>query len=253
MPDRLERAYRRLLLAYPRWYRERRGTEILTTLLDAARPGQRRPHAKDAINLIAGGLRCRLTPPSWRTGLVALSVAALFGLELSGAALAWLWSRPSVMPAPGAAAEIVPLAPQTHGFFTSEFPTVRLPLPASEGWSGPAPAAGYVKRTYRPGAATEATVVALHRDLPAQGWRVGELTTSGAGRLFWAGKGDTVIRVHGFGFAGAQPTLAVQVHRTAPNVLAPTVAALLLGCLIAWTLACAVLHRAATRRPVVSL
>jgi hypothetical protein len=38
---RAERRYRRLLRAYPRSYRDHRGTEILTTLLEMAEDGRR--------------------------------------------------------------------------------------------------------------------------------------------------------------------------------------------------------------------
>lgn len=56
----LERHYRRLLLAYPRSYRERRGDEIIATLLEDARPGQRRPDRHEIADLLSGGLRERL-------------------------------------------------------------------------------------------------------------------------------------------------------------------------------------------------
>jgi len=39
----IEKWYRVLLWAYPRRFRRVRAQEMLTTLLDAARPGQRRP------------------------------------------------------------------------------------------------------------------------------------------------------------------------------------------------------------------
>jgi hypothetical protein len=61
--DRLRRIYRLLVMAYPRWYRRERGQEMITTLLDDAAPGQRRPRYADALNLIGVGLRTRLTPP----------------------------------------------------------------------------------------------------------------------------------------------------------------------------------------------
>ncbi len=86
----MERRYRRLLLAYPRWYRKRRGLEILTTLLDAAAPGQRRPHWHDRRDLIIGGLRCRLRPPGGiAITLAAVAVAFALG-ALGAAASAWL-------------------------------------------------------------------------------------------------------------------------------------------------------------------
>jgi hypothetical protein len=56
----LERQYRRLLLAYPRSYRERRGEEIVATLLDDAEPGRTRPDGRAAFDLVIGGLRERL-------------------------------------------------------------------------------------------------------------------------------------------------------------------------------------------------
>ena len=55
----LERQYRRLLLAYPRSYRERRGEEIVATLLDDAEPGRTRPDGRAVLDLVVGGLRER--------------------------------------------------------------------------------------------------------------------------------------------------------------------------------------------------
>lgn len=56
----LDRAYRRLLLAYPaRWWDER-GEEVLTVLLEGAEArGARRPSAGEAADLIAHGLLAR--------------------------------------------------------------------------------------------------------------------------------------------------------------------------------------------------
>jgi len=56
----LEGTYRRLLLAYPQSYRERRGEEILATLMDDAAPGQTRPDRRATLDLMLGGLRERL-------------------------------------------------------------------------------------------------------------------------------------------------------------------------------------------------
>ncbi len=55
----LERRYRWLLRAYPGWYREDRGEEMLGTLLEAAGPGSSRPSAREVRTLILGGLRVR--------------------------------------------------------------------------------------------------------------------------------------------------------------------------------------------------
>jgi hypothetical protein len=55
----LERRYAALLLAYPAPYRQARGSEILGTLLDTARPGQRWPHPVEAADIVLSGLRQR--------------------------------------------------------------------------------------------------------------------------------------------------------------------------------------------------
>jgi hypothetical protein len=55
----LERRCRWLLLAYPAWYRRRRGEEMLGTLLEASPPGGRWPSFRDARAPIAGGLHAR--------------------------------------------------------------------------------------------------------------------------------------------------------------------------------------------------
>ena len=76
MNERLRRRYRRLLVVYPPAYRDLRGEEILTTLAEVARPGQRFPSFREAAGLVVGGLRARagqaaVDPPPrpWTDGL----------------------------------------------------------------------------------------------------------------------------------------------------------------------------------------
>jgi hypothetical protein len=84
--EQLLRRYRRLMLVYPRWYRAERGLELLTTLLDDAPPGRRRPTLGDAADLVRGGLRARIRPPrGFGAYLAAVLVTA--GTVLLGAAL----------------------------------------------------------------------------------------------------------------------------------------------------------------------
>lgn len=93
---RLERRYRRLLLAYPPAWRAAHGEELLGTVLEAAAPGQRLPAAREATGLLLGGLRTRArqaataSPPRlWRDGLhlgVLLVVLANLGQAV---ALGW--------------------------------------------------------------------------------------------------------------------------------------------------------------------
>ncbi|MFC7481357.1 hypothetical protein ACFQX7_16800 [Luedemannella flava] len=74
----LENHYRRLLRAYPHTYRERRGEEMLSTLLDAAAPGQTRPARGETADLLVGAVRERL-------GLHAVPGFAV-GLRVAGSA-----------------------------------------------------------------------------------------------------------------------------------------------------------------------
>jgi hypothetical protein len=56
----LEGAYRRLLRWYPAPYRRRHEEEILGVLMFAAQPGQRRPGARDSLNLLWSALKIRI-------------------------------------------------------------------------------------------------------------------------------------------------------------------------------------------------
>ncbi|GAA0573675.1 hypothetical protein GCM10010172_67860 [Paractinoplanes ferrugineus] len=88
MTTPIERRYRRLLLAYPRYYREHRGAEILTTVLEMAEDGHRPgPH------LVLAGLRQRFklparSPLAWVAALLAAAVLGGFGAA-AGTWIAW--------------------------------------------------------------------------------------------------------------------------------------------------------------------
>jgi len=82
---RLEHRYRRLLLAYPPGYRAAHGEELLGTVLDVAEPGRSMPAPREALALVAGGLRTRLTyaatGPAWADGLhLGATVLAVLNL-----------------------------------------------------------------------------------------------------------------------------------------------------------------------------
>jgi hypothetical protein len=59
MSGQLRRRYERLLFTYPTDYRAGHGEEILSTLLEAARPTQRWPSWRESTSLLLGGLRLR--------------------------------------------------------------------------------------------------------------------------------------------------------------------------------------------------
>lgn len=73
--------YQRLLRLYPKEYREARGAEMLTTLLDAAESGRSRPARREVAALIVGALRARSGTGAAGTAgqiwLSALRIAAL--------------------------------------------------------------------------------------------------------------------------------------------------------------------------------
>jgi hypothetical protein len=56
----LETGYRRLLRWYPSSYRRRHEDEILGVLMAAAQPGQRRPGARESLDLLWSALRIRI-------------------------------------------------------------------------------------------------------------------------------------------------------------------------------------------------
>lgn len=56
----LERGYRRLLRWYPPSYRARHEEEILAVLMASAQPGQRRPSARESLDLLWSALKIRI-------------------------------------------------------------------------------------------------------------------------------------------------------------------------------------------------
>lgn len=124
-PERLRRAYRRLMWVYPHWYRQDRGLEMLTTLLDDASPGQHRPTAGNATDLIRAGLLARVRPPRAPGSYVCAALITV-AAALLGAALA---VRLSPYPGPpdeaqAVAAAVVAVPRQPHNV---PGPVVRCP------------------------------------------------------------------------------------------------------------------------------
>ena len=89
--DPLARRYRRLLFAYPDSYRRQRGDELLGTLLDTARPGQRRPTAPTRPTCVLGGLRQRLGGTVAADLEAGIALAAPFALALAAGLCGFLW------------------------------------------------------------------------------------------------------------------------------------------------------------------
>lgn len=100
MSGRLELRYRRLLWAYPRAYRNHRGAEIVTTLLEMAESGRARPTRRQAWHLIVCGLQERFRLPArrplaWLGALLAAVILGAFG----AAGATWLgWQTAASVP-----------------------------------------------------------------------------------------------------------------------------------------------------------
>jgi hypothetical protein len=270
--DRLTRAYRRLLWAYPRYYRRVRGTEMLTTLLDAAAPGQRRPSRRDVVDLLGGGLRCRLrVPPGPSYRLVALGVA----LVVAGAG-AWLgtlagWHMSPSLPTE---AEVIAAATVAVPDAAQRLPARRKhcdrscwpnpsddlivyddpfqsddTMPSLSDPDRPRDTAPSTNRVYLPLTMPHEEMrdiaVRAHDRLAAAGWRVSPVRTHYDMRLFWATKGELTLRFEGRGNTMPDyPAVAIIVHHDAPPAALPAaVAGFVVGLVIGWWLAAFAVRR----------
>ncbi|MFG3702312.1 hypothetical protein ACGF5C_31155 [Micromonospora sp. NPDC047620] len=275
MPD-LERSYRRLLWAYPGFYRRERGLEILTTLLDAAEPGQVRPSRGEAAHLLVNGLRYRFVPPTW-TGRIAAGLVAIWAaVVLSGAGALAVWGfaspeepdlaafsdelvgRPasSVDELPGDNLLDMAYAYRTYGEF-QDF--------AEEGWDGGRPAPMGQSRVYEQVADTPTVLADAHQHVTSAGWRTGALSQGGANSragvnsahgVFWAYRDGVLLRVSGY---DNQTGVTVGAYPIEPSgVLAGAVAGFVIGLFVVWQGMTWMAHRVArtplpTRRLILLL
>lgn len=107
MRPALERLYRGLLRAYPAEYRAWREDEMVGTLLEVTRPGQRLPDVREAAGLIAGGLRTRARlrresegPAAW-FDVLRIGAALLLSVRLLQSVDGFIdstWLRPRLLP-----------------------------------------------------------------------------------------------------------------------------------------------------------
>lgn len=93
MSGRLEARYQRLLWAYPRAYRNHRGTEMITTFLEMAETGHGGASRGQALHLVLCGLRQRFRLPAgrplaWVAALLTAVVLGAFGAA-GGTWLGW--------------------------------------------------------------------------------------------------------------------------------------------------------------------
>jgi hypothetical protein len=264
--DVLQRRYSRLLMAYPRWHRRERGLEMLTTMLDAAEPGRRRPAVADAMDIIRGGLRCRFRPPRGFRPRAATVIVVLFA-ALAGSTIAARWAASILAPTPtesqaataagvalGKAPRNVPGPVETCPYYCfhewvdggDQIVTFDVPFDENSG-------VDYVTVVSWEPYGEEAPVTdGARARLAAAGWVLGDLTVQGNGtRYFTATQGGLSLYM----IAAREvsiPTVIMQVEHRIP-VAVPLAAGigLPIGALIGWLLAVWILQRRRRQQPVV--
>ncbi|MEU4421743.1 hypothetical protein AB0F81_14050 [Actinoplanes sp. NPDC024001] len=263
----LERSYRRLLLAYPAFYRRERGLEMLTTLLDAAEPGQVRPSYGEAAHLLVMGLRFRFVPPTWIGKVAAGLVTIWAAVVLSGAGALAVWAvddpqtpelatlsdslagRQPTFAYDDEAASLLDMgyAHQTAGNFQSY---------AEEGWEGVLPAPMGRHRIYERVPAAPAVLAEARERLTGAGWQTGPLSRGGINSqagpdgpngVLWAHRDGMLLRVSAY---DDQTGLTVSAYPVEPaGVLAAALAAFAVGGIAVWQAMTWLAHRAARTPP----
>ncbi|MFJ8578888.1 hypothetical protein [Micromonospora sp. NPDC093277] len=277
----LARHYRWLLLAYPRAYRRERGEEILSLLLDTAPAGRTRPTAREAFDLIRGGLRCRLgRPASTSIGAWAALTALICGLFTASLAarIAWETSRPQPDRAEIAAvfAEAFPghqldddimTAPALFVFYNNPL-TWRSLEPVLFGDGGEYQEGMAVASAAGPAPMPEAeTLATAQQRLRAAGWQVYEPTievldicatscdpaSQPVETTLVARRGDTAFRAT-FHDSSYNSYLGLEMQRTTPPAVLPAaVLAGLAGGVLTWLVFAWASRRTEGRRGVAAL
>jgi hypothetical protein len=242
---RTERHYRRLLRAYPRSYRDHRGAEILTTLLEMAEDG-RRP----GFHLVLAGLWQRFKLPARRplAWVAALLAAAVLG-GCGAAAGTWIaWQTASAIPsdrelgALNAALTGLPAdAPRYPETSAQRGPSVLILAGGTAAWSpsrirDTLTGAGWQIASFRESDIRTPAREDLDFSIPTKygAWTATRdgLRMNGVGRV-----------ITGFPYTDAA-TYNIRVWPAEPAVLRPlTIAGIVAGLLAGWLLAAALARR----------
>ncbi|BCJ43429.1 hypothetical protein GCM10010168_42610 [Actinoplanes ianthinogenes] len=259
MPE-LELSYRRLLWAYPRFYRRERGLEILTTLMDAAEPGQTRPSRGEALHLLLIGLRYRFVPPGWISAVVAGFVTLWVALVCSGLGTVAVYAAQRPEP-PRLAALADQLAGQPSATSTdaSGYNPVELAYLAGtsgtlndfsgQGWTGSRPVPDEQSRGYDGVPDVPGVLTAAYQRLQHDGWAMGEVVRdeNSPDGVFWAERDGALITV-----GGTYEHSGITVHWypvEPPGLLAGAIAGFVIGALLAWQALTWLAHRVARTGP----
>lgn len=165
---RLERHYRRLLLAYPGPYRRHHGAEIVTTLLEMAGPGRSRPAPGEAWHLVTSGLRQRFRLPGRPLVLLTAALVTAVTAVLGAAAGSWAGERTFAALPPRAAVQRLLTTVLPDADPSQNLPPFRLGRPgfAYEYQLSGTPAAGH------PGTGPADVAAPVRDRIAAAGWTV---------------------------------------------------------------------------------
>ncbi|GAA1655523.1 hypothetical protein [Actinoplanes couchii] len=242
----LERAYRRLLHAYPRSYRRRHGAEIVTTLLEMTEPGRRRPALSDCWFLVAAGLRQRFRLPSRRPlAWVAAVLALLAGGALGAAGASWAAEQTfTALPAAEQGREVLTRVTGIPARLQMDV-TSGPPLTGRYLWGS----ADVKHAAWDPAGARDR--------LTADGWQVGpsratdqvDVPIPGPETGFEATRDGLLLSVH-----GESDTVFAEIHVADNGLLRPAVVlGLLAGALGGWLIAAAVARRRSRQAAVAAV
>jgi hypothetical protein len=267
--DPLARSYRRLLRSYPGWHRRERGLEMLTTLLDAAEPGQRRASRHDAADIVLNGLRCRLRLPRGIGFRVAATLAALAASATLAAAVGLLAIASTPMPSE-AEAEATARIVSDLSVRNLPGPVISCPSACSPDWDDNGDqVATFDDQVDRNLDTTAATGVSLEDHvtvayqlegirpadfadsartrLAAHGWNLGPTDHTGSSHRFQATNGRVNLSV--IADDGAAYLI---FSREMPGWVTPFVLIMLpIGLLVGWACVNTIARRARQRHPVV--
>ncbi|HZE37321.1 MAG TPA: hypothetical protein VE172_00765 [Stackebrandtia sp.] len=263
--ERLERDFRRLLRAYPAWYRRARGEEMLTTLMDAAR-GRDRPTLGERVDIVFGGLRKHLAARSVPAAVVSV-LAAVFVATLGaiGGAVAG-WYTATDLPGDAAASHIARQAipdmdtKDVYGdrslFYWVDMNGNVMPTPFDLLGNGDGYNSGDLSYELEHKDDGFARFRAAERRVVKAGWHVQAVRKDKRDAAFSATRDGLVLQVSTVADATSTSVSFVTIKRTTPPLVPIlTVVGLILGSLAGWAALTRLLRRIAVwprrRRAVV--
>jgi hypothetical protein len=226
--DTLARRYRRLLLAYPGWYRRLHGCDQLTMMLDAAAAGR----AARPFTLVLDGIRCRLRVPGALAAMLAM-VMSLAGAGVLAGAMSWAgWHATSGPLTIKQAAELAA-------------PALLAEQPGSvESWGG---ALGGIEFSYKLPATAQgraAETAAMRDRLAAAGWRA-QASADGAALGARRGAIDVLVLHHGCAVPASCDHMTILVRPILSGPVQPLgYVGAVLGALVGWLVTAAAFGRA---------